>query len=219
MGVVPKHKGVGLLAVVEGLKANPRAQQHVPESLRHYLSDPILPSGWYPEADYNVLIEALALGVERRVPGRDVWVSFGRLAAQRDIAGEQGEMPLRSRVKNPGVYRNFRDNQPSDIAEVFQRIGRLWRLYHDTGHFTVKRAENDPCTVVLRLLNFHFPVRGLIDLQTGYLVEYARLLGLRLESRVSRAVTSGDLFCEWRCSVERSPQHTAALSSLPAEGP
>src|SRR5687767_11160969 len=50
----PRHKGVGVLGVVKGLKANPRAAATVPRDLSHYLSDVILPTAWYPEREYNV---------------------------------------------------------------------------------------------------------------------------------------------------------------------
>jgi hypothetical protein len=215
----PRHKGVGVLAIVEGLKATPQAQRHLPESLKHYLEDAILPSAWYPERDYNVLIEALALGVGRRVRGSDVWHHFGRLAAQRDIAGDQDEIPERNRVKTAGVYRNFRDNDPHDVAGMFQRVERLWRLYHDSGRLSVARAADDTCSVLVRIVDFHFPLRGLVDVQTGYIVEYAHLLGLQVEATLLRSVTDGHLFCEWRCSVERSAQHAAALAALPCAAP
>lgn len=212
----PKHKGVGVLAIVEGLKATPAAQRHLPEALKHYLSEPILPSGWYPERDYNVLIEALALGTGRR--GGDVWRTFGRLAAQRDIAGEQQEIPERQRVKTAGVYRSFRDKDSHDLAGMFQCLERLWRLYHDSGRLNVVRATDDRSSVLVRIVGFHFPLRGLLDVQTGYIAEYARLVGFRVDVRLTRSANAGDPFYEWRCSVEPTAQYVAALAALPCDG-
>ena len=189
----------------------------MPRALQRYLTEAILPSAWYPESDYNGLIQALAAGMDRKVPGGDVWWYFGRVGAQRDIAGEQGEVPERSHVKTAGVYRKFRDNQPHDVAGLFQRSSRLWGMYHDTGRITIHRAAEDSFTVLMRLLNFHFPASGLIEMQTAFLVEYARLLGFRLDARLTRCMTDGDLLCEWRCSVERSALYVASLAVLPAE--
>jgi hypothetical protein len=200
------------------LRANPQTHKHVPERLQHYLSDPILPSGWYPEKDYNVLIGGLALGLDRRIKGSDVWSYFGRTCVQRDIAGEQGSIPARSHVKTAGVYRTFAENNPDGLAGFFQRLERIWRLYHDSGRMTVARAADDACTVVVRVLNFNFPFRGLVDVQTAFFHEYARLLGFRLEARLSRSVTDGDLCCEWLSRAEPTPENLGSLATLPVDG-
>jgi hypothetical protein len=35
----------------------------------------------------------------------------------------------------------------------FQRIERLWRLYHDSGHLSVARAADDTCSVLVRIVD------------------------------------------------------------------
>lgn len=200
--------------MVKGIKANERARTRVRPELRHYLSDPILPSGWYPESDYNVLIELLARSVEPRTVGGDVWAYFGRVAAQRDIAGEQGEVPSHSRVENPGIYRKFRDGHAGDVIGMFRRVERIWTMYHDTGQLTVMRASNCNCAAVMRIANFIFPIRGLLELQTAYLVEFARLLDIPLKGMITRSVTDGDLLCEWLYELEPRAENIAALAAL-----
>src|SRR5688572_31793433 len=128
----PKHKGVGLVAVVMGLKGSPKATALVPEAQRHYLSDALLPSGWYPERDYNALLMALAESMDRASTG-DVWAYFGRAAALRDVAGEQSGIPARSRTENAGIYRNFRAGAADDVAGLCMRVAKIWTMYHDTG--------------------------------------------------------------------------------------
>jgi hypothetical protein len=69
----PCQKGTAILPVVEALKAYPDRKRLVPEPLWKYFDDHIVISGWYPERDYFVLIEALAKIVDSKVAGGDVW--------------------------------------------------------------------------------------------------------------------------------------------------
>lgn len=211
----PKHKGVGVLGVVKGLKANPRAAATVPKELAHYLSQVILPTAWYPEREYNVLIELLARSVDRKAVGGDVWGFFGQVAAQRDIAGEQKQLPAKSRTDSAGIYRRFRDGDPDDVAGIFTRVVQLWSLYHDSGLLTVTRHPELSTTVVMRLDNFQFPIRGLLDLQTGYMSEYARLLGRVVHGQVKRSVLDGDGYCEWHYRAEPTERAVSSIANLP----
>ena len=162
----PKHKGIGLLPVVQALNAEPRAQAHVPDDLRHYLTAKLLPSAWYPEADYERLLQALASGTGRTKRGGDVWTSFGRVAARRDIAGTEADVPIGSRTGISGTYRNLMF-PPGDVAGLFYRIGKIWRLYHDSGQISIAKHAESSAMVVVQLHDFSFSARGLIDLQTG----------------------------------------------------
>lgn len=216
----PRHKGVGLLAIVKGLKANPLAAHSVPPELQHYLTDVILPTGWYPERDYNVLIDLLARSIDRRQVGGNVWRWFGKVAAQRDIAGQQRGIPAASRTENAGIYRRFGDGSPDDVPGLFGRIVTIWSLYHDTGALRIARHSAEQSTVVMRLNNFHFPHRGHIDLQTGFMVEYARLLGAKVSGHVQRSpFDDGHNIVEWHYRVEPSAQGLMSLGMMPCEQP
>lgn len=208
----PKHKGVGLIAVVKGIQASSRATALVPEALRHYLLDPILPSGWYPERDYNVLITTLANSVDRNAVA-DVWAYFGRAAAQRDIAGDQNVVPARSRTENAGIYRHFRATNASDVGGMFLRLSKMWGMYHDTGRVVYTRHPRAAHVVVSRLLDFKFPIRGMAELQTAFVVEYARLAGISLIGALEH-FGGGSHGCEWQYQVQASHETLASLASL-----
>jgi hypothetical protein len=203
-----------MLAVVRALKANERAQALVPATLLHYLTDPILPSGWYPERDYDVLIDALARSVDPAAVGGNAWLAFGRIGAQRDIAGMQEKVPPESRTEIAGVYRKLGDGVPGDIVGMFARLTKLWSMYHDSGTISVGRHASDEAVVVSRLTDFRFPSRGPAELQTGYSVEFARLLGIKLEGKLSRLKTDGEPHCEWHYRVQATPENLAMVASL-----
>lgn len=210
----PRHKGVGLLAVVKALKANPHVRDSVPSELQHYLTDSILVTGWYPERDYNVLLELLVRGVDRKLVVGDVWRYFGKLAAQRDIAGEQKNIPAASRTESAGVYRRFGDGDPHDVAGLFARVVTMWSLYHDTGKLSVARHASEPSTVVMRLTGFQFPCRGHLELQAGFMEEYARLVGTRITGSLTRSHFDGAKLVEWHYQVQHNSATLASISTL-----
>jgi hypothetical protein len=194
----PKHKGVGVLPVVMGIKANPNARARVPTHLASYMSDPIVATGWYPERDYHTLITLLASTIDPKQVGGDVWAFFGRTAAQRDIGGAQEEVPERSRLPRAGLYRTYRDVAEHDLTGLFSRMSRVWGLYHDSGKMVFMRHPDKADGVVLRLLDFAFPVQGLADLQTAYLLEYALLSGFSMSGGHVASWESGT---EWRFAL------------------
>jgi hypothetical protein len=55
-----------MLPVVLALKAHPDRHRLVPKQLWRYFDDHILVSGWYPERDYFVLVEALVKTIDPR---------------------------------------------------------------------------------------------------------------------------------------------------------
>jgi hypothetical protein len=208
----PKHKGVGLLAVVKAIKANPRARTLVPTHLVHYLQEPVLLTGWYPERDYNALIALLASCIDPKHVGGDVWGYFGRTAAQRDIGGDQQAIPERSRLETAGVYRNFRDVAESDVPGLFLRMTKVWTLYHDAGKMEYMRHREKPEIAVVRLTGFTFPVHGLAVLQAAYMVEYGRLSGFILREVRTAPTANG---CEWQYEVVGGAELLQSLNRLP----
>lgn len=200
------------MAVVKGILASPKAAAQVPEAQRRYLTDAILPSGWYPERDYNVLLITLANSVDRAALP-DVWAYFGTVAARRDVGGEQSGVPARSRTENAGVYRNLRGGQPNDVAGLCLRMAKMWGMYHDTGRFIFSRHPTRANVLVGRLVDFQFPVRGMAELQTAFMVECARLAGIELKGNVERFV-EGTATCEWHYQVAVTPENMASLASV-----
>jgi hypothetical protein len=195
----------------------PGGRDLVPEHLRHYLEGQVTPSAWYPERDYEVLIQALASLIPPDSVGGDVWAYFGRTAAQRDLVGSEDRVAEAARINDVGAYRKLAQGVRGGVANLALRAMKLWSLYHDTGTLTVERSRDDDQAMVLRILSFDFPVRGLIDMQTAYFLEFARLGGVRLDGRLRRATTDGDPFCEWEFSVERTPDNLASLAQLPLD--
>jgi hypothetical protein len=212
----PKHKGTGLLPVVEALKTIPEGRERVPRELRHYLEQRVLPSAWYPERDYNVLLEALAGSVDpRALSGEDVWKYFGRVAAQRDLAGAEDEIPRRSRTNAAGAYHRFLEGESGNPGVFFSRLAKIWHLYHDTGRLEFLRRRGSPKVAIMRLIGFKVPSVGQSDLQTAYFAEFARLAGLGLTIRLLRSTARNDAFCEWELTIDRAPGLDQWLASLP----
>jgi hypothetical protein len=211
----PKHKGIGLIPVVKGLKANPLARARVPAALSHYFESSVIVSAWYPERDYNALISVLAASVDAKQVGGNVWAFFGRVAAHRDIAGDQAAVPARSRTDAAGLYRNFRDVDANDVAGLLLRVTKVWSLYHDTGRALHLRHGQRVDTAIVRIVDFHFALRGLAELQTAYIIEYARLSGIVLEGSLARYASDLNSGCEWHFRVGSEPEKLRSVASLP----
>ena len=217
MRTEPKHKGVGLAAIVKGLNANAKAAAAVPEAQRGYLSSGILPSGWYPERDYNVLLITLADSIDRQAVD-DVWAYFGRTAARRDVAGDQESIPARSRTETAGVYRNLRGGQPNDVPGLCLRLSKIWGMYHDSGRIVFTRHALRPHVLVGRLHEFAFPVRGMAELQTAFSVEFAQLSGIEINGSLER-FEAGAARCEWHYQLAATAENLASLASLDPDAP
>jgi hypothetical protein len=168
---------------------------------------------WYPEDDFNALLRSLADVLERDGM-RDVWDYFGQTAAQRDLNGSQAAIPVERRVKTAGLYRPFAGEELT-VASLFLRLSNLWTLYHDVGRLVVGRSASDDCSAVVRLLDFDLPTPELVRMQTAYLCEYARILGINITGRVTRATRAGDPFHEWEYSCERTRHNAQSLALLP----
>jgi hypothetical protein len=199
--------------VVLALKAHPDRDKLVPERLRKYFDEHLIVSGWYPEKDYFTLLEALVRTIDPRAVGGDVWRYFAKFSVKRDIgAGEEAET---APGKGKGVYRNFGATAHGDPEQLLRRGVRLWSQYHDTGTMRVcgKRAKTH--RVVMQLAGFHIPIEGFVRLQGYYLEEFGRLIGVELESTVTRSTARGSAYCEWEHALGRTPASDAYIASLP----
>jgi hypothetical protein len=207
----PQHKGTGLVPLVAWFKAQPGLRQKLAPHLHRYLDEPVLSSGWYPEQDYLALLELMASKMDPAAVGGNVWAFIGRAAAQRDLAGDQESTPPPSRTNSSGLYRQFVKAEPTDAPAFFLRATKLWQLYHDTGSLDVFRRAGGN-VVVLRLSGYAFPFRGLVDSQTAYFLEFARLSGLKMEGHAA-AGTNG-AHTDWEFSLEPNPRTAEWLATL-----
>ena len=148
----PRHKGVGLIPVVQAIHANASAREQVPEDLAHYLTDQLLPSAWYPERDHDFLLQLLAKTTDRKAVGGDVWAYFGRSGARRDLGGDEGRRRPDLRSSGCGAYRTLlSDVRGMNLAGLFLRGVKLWGLYHDSGYVKAARDPGSEYTAVMRV--------------------------------------------------------------------
>lgn len=208
----PQHKGTGLIPIVAGLRAHPNVREELPPHLHRYLDEAVLPSAWYPEEDYVALLEAFAAKVDPAAAGGNVWAFIGRVAAQRDLAGDQDSLPPPSRTMASGLYRQFVKAEPADAPAFFLRATKLWQLYRDTGHLEVFRGSGTD-VVVLRLSGYEFSLPRLVDVQTAYFLEFAKLSGLKMEARAV-PTTKRDT-TDWEFVLEPDPRSLDWIASLP----
>jgi hypothetical protein len=208
----PCQKGTSVLPVIKALKAFPDRQKLVPERLWKYFDDHILVSGWYPERDYFALLEALSKRVDPKIVGPDVWRYFAKFSVQGDIAG--ASLPGSAGEGGKGVYRNFA-SVGADPEQFFRRSLSLWSQYHDTGALQVRGGRTKTNAVVIELVGFRIPIEGFVRLQGYYLEEYGRMVGLDLESKVTRSTARGAASCEWDYILARTPICEAYVASLP----
>jgi hypothetical protein len=204
-----------VLPVVMALEGNPDARKLVPSTLWKYFDEPVLVSGWYPETDYWVLIEALARTIDPVSVGGDVWRFFAQFSAQRDIGGQEVKAAAGDSAAHKGVYRTFARADAADPAGFFSRAVRLWTQYHDSGRLEIVGGRRLTNAVVMRLLDFSIPIEGFVRLQGYYLEEYGKLVGLELESSVTRSTARGQALCEWEHRLARTPATEAYVASLP----
>jgi hypothetical protein len=210
-----QHKGTGLLHVIEALGAIPDARKHVQKDLWHYLDGQILPSGWYPERHYGLLLEALASALDPKAVGGNVWHFIGRTAAKRDLAGAPTAAPASNRPGGSGLYRAFVKEAASETSAFFLRAKKLWHLHHDTGEWELLRRVERDATVVLRLTGFRFAVESMEQMYEAYLLEFASLSGVDMASRLMMSPRRGDAHYEWDHTLTPSTQTAEWLQTLP----
>ncbi|MBM4363644.1 MAG: hypothetical protein FJ104_13260 [Deltaproteobacteria bacterium] len=219
----PRHKGTGFTPVLQALRSLPEPRGLLPKDLWHYLDGAILATGWYPERHHTQLIEALARSPEvtrlaERSGAASVWQYFGRVAAQRDLAGDQDSLPPSTRTGGRGVYRGLL-KPASDPEQVFARVRKLWSLYHDTGEIVVERVRDDDQTVVLSFRGYRFGGAGVEELQLAYVEQFLRLSGLAVVGSIRSSTARGDRRSEWALRLDPSPALTRFLAALPEASP
>ena len=51
--------------------------------------------------------------------------------------------------------------------------------------------------------------------RTDFMLEFARLSGLKMEGRPSKSQATGDAYCEWEYDLEETPETLSWMQSLP----
>ena len=157
-------KGMGLVQLVRLARARKRrARALLDEPLHRYLDRRILPSRWYPEEDYLALIGVVVrlLAEENGAGDRaSVLAELGAGQARQDLEGPYGIMLRRG-----------------DPAGTLERLGSLWRLYHDSGRMSAAVQSPGRALVVLEAFP---PITGeLTAVIGGFVAEALRLAGAR----------------------------------------
>lgn len=177
---VPKAKGSVLVDVVKSLRAaGDPAREAVPEPLRHYLDERIMPFQWYPERDVQELMGVLV----NLLPG------------SRDEALQRmGEFS--SGVHLTQMYPTLL--KEGDPRKTFRRVcGTLWSTQHDTG--TLEVIGDGEGWVEAALTDYGAPVPLMCRSIGGYLVGTIRAAGGE-KARVTEpeCVNEGAGRCRWR---------------------
>jgi hypothetical protein len=159
------------------------------------------------------LLEALVKTIDPRAVGGDVWRYFAKFSVKNDIAGEEAAgAPATSGSK--GIYRNFASGN-GDPEQLLKRGVRLWSQYHDSGTMRLSGGRPRTNSVVMQLVGFHIPIEGFVRLQGYYLEEFGKLVGVELESTVTKSTAKGSSYCEWEHKLARTPASEAFVASLP----
>lgn len=176
----PQIKGASLIQIVKNLRKNREAARAlVPEALHRYLEERLLPTRWYPEADYKPLLLALGEMLRPIVPG-DVWEFIGEQGAQHDFQGMYASVV-----------------RPAQPQGALRRVDDIWHLYRDSGHFEIDPSGEGEFRV--RLRDYPLACPEICGTVTGYIRQLLVLSGasdVRVEMIVAPPAQLGP--CEWR---------------------
>lgn len=176
-------KGTAMLNAVKFLRANfkDRALELLPPEQHKYLDARILVSSWYPEEDNLAIIRALARILKENVKdvGDDVYAYMGRYVAQGDFST---------------FYANL--IRPGDPGETLGRAPVAWRMYHDTGSFSV--TIQGPGRARAELSDYGLPSKEMCSLLRGFHEQMLVMAGAeQVASTEVGCRHRGDRSCVW----------------------
>ena len=176
-------KGTAMLNAVKFLRANfkEKALELLPTEQHKYLNDRILVSSWYPEEDNLALIRVLARIMKENVAevGDDVYAYMGRYVAQADFSL---------------IYASL--VRPDDPEETLRRAPVAWRMYHDTGSFSV--SFPGPGMARAELSDYGLPSKEMCSLLKGFHEQMLVMAGAReVSSKEVDCRNRGDRICVW----------------------
>jgi len=174
----PSIKGTTMIHIVKFLRTRKEeARALLPERLRPYLQERLLPSAWYPEEDHIELCRALAKVLPD--PGMDVYEFIGEFGARADLSG---------------MYKHLL--RPGDPAGTLQKGVVIWQTYHDTGLYRV--ALDGPSAAHVELVSFGAPTPEICLTLRGWNRSLLRMAGAKdVTVEETRCVHRGDVYCRW----------------------
>jgi hypothetical protein len=175
---MPNVKGSNVLAAVKMLRANrDRALALLSREHHHYLSERILPSTWYPEADQHALLRAVGALLPK---DPDPFVMMGRIAARDDLAS---------------LYKFM--VKTGDLPDTLRAASSLWQTFHDTGELKIKIEA--PTQAIATVRGYGAPTREMCRTVGGYVSEIVAAAGAKqvAASKLS-CVLDGAQECSWR---------------------
>ena len=165
--------------VVKSLKKNDTAMRVVPEGLRHYFDQRILPFQWYPEEDVQALMAILA----DHLPGE-----------RHRVLEEMGR--TQALVHLNELYSNM--IKAGDPLRTFQRVvATLWSTQHDTGKLRI--SEEGPDWVEVELSDYGAPSDVMCTAVGGYMAGTLQAGGAsNVRPTTLRCRAHGHESCRWR---------------------
>jgi hypothetical protein len=164
--------------VVKYLRSNrDKALAILPPRLHDYLNSRILPSSWYPAADYRDLLRATGTIAGL---GANMYSQLGTFLAQTDLNG---------------IYKShLRAGEPH---RTLASLPAVWRNYWDAGDLSAQ-VENDKTALVV-LKGYPEPFRELCQLVAGFVTEAVTLSGGR-DAKITHSQCAVDRAadCRWR---------------------
>ena len=171
---MPNAKGTVVVEAVKSLLAQrERAQEALPERLRHYLDDKIVLASWYPLEDYIDLLRVMA-----RIGG----------GGRQNPCEQMGRDAARSHMQ--GTYSRL--NKSADRKAAMTLASSMY----DSGELRV--VEREPGRAVMEMVGFALPSREVCETFTGYQSERMILLGFEDTSvKHTRCRALGAPNCFW----------------------
>jgi uncharacterized protein (TIGR02265 family) len=172
-----------MLNSVKFLRANfkEKALELLPPEHHKYLDARILVSSWYPEEDNLAIMRVLARIMKENIPdvGDDVYAYMGRYVAQADFSV---------------FYVNL--IRPNDPEETLRRAPVAWRMYHDTGSFSV--SIEGPGRARVELSDYGLPSKEMCSLLKGFHEQMIIMAGAQeVSSKEISCRNRGDRSCVW----------------------
>lgn len=176
-------KGTAMLNSVKFLRANFKEQalKLLPPEQHKYLNGRILVSTWYPEEDNLAIMRVLARIMKENVKdvGDDVYAYMGHYVAQADFST---------------FYSNL--VRPDDPEETLRRAPVAWRMYHDSGSFSV--SIQGPGRARAELSDYGMSSKEMCSLLKGFHERMLIMAGAQeVSSKEVNCRNRGDRTCVW----------------------
>ncbi|RMH16043.1 MAG: hypothetical protein D6696_19250 [Acidobacteria bacterium] len=170
---------MGIIMLVKALRhRRQEARELLPARLHDYLDRRVLPSSWYPEADYAGLLRATG-----RLYG------YSRPEHFQDLGAAQARHDLEQ------VYRVM--VRLGDPVATLERLEGLWRLYHDSGRLRVALEGDAQAAVIIE--DYPLARPDVCGVTGGFVAEALSLAGaVDVKLAKLRCRLTGHDHCRWQ---------------------